>query len=71
MTGDDAGLKLRGARERLCAVQTYLGHEGGWLAEPLRVNLQEAIDRIDRVGVIIDPRWSVHNEPPIGDPDAG
>jgi len=53
------GLSLKGARERVCLVQTHVGSEG------LRHQLQLAYDAICRVGVMVDPHWSVHDEPEV------
>jgi hypothetical protein len=52
-------LDLKGARECLCRAQTVV--------EPLHVMwLQEALNRIDQLGVFYAPRqWSKYDEPPL------
>jgi len=59
VTGEEMGFSLKGARERVCLVQTHVGSEG------LRHQLQLAYDAICRVGVMVDPHWSVHDEPEV------
>lgn len=51
---------LHAARERLCRAQTLLEHDGQ------RQLLQEALDRIDQVGVFL-PQWSKYDEPGVID----
>ena len=50
---------LHGSRERLCRAQVRLG-------DTHRAQLEQAITRIDRVGVFYFPkRWSRHDSPPM------
>lgn len=52
---------LRIAREELCIAQTDV-------TRPLhRMDLQTALDAIDRVGVFTCPDWSKHNLPSVND----
>lgn len=60
----DVYLDLKGARERLCRAQVHVKHaeERRWL--------QEAIDVVDRVGVLeAADRWSRFDEPTLGSDD--
>lgn len=50
---------LRSAREKLCVAQTDLPHATH------RTMLQEALDIIDRIGVLNCPDWSKHDLPTI------
>ncbi len=51
-------LDLKGARERLCRVQTHVTYP-----DHRRV-LQNALDTIDRLGVFYAPQqWSKYDEP--------
>ena len=57
MTGEEMGLSLKAARERVCLVQTHVESPG------LREQLQIAYDAICRVGVMVDRHWSKHDFP--------
>lgn len=60
-TTDDLYLCLKGAREKLCVAQVALGQIG----DPRHARyLQEALDRIDRVGAFL-PQWSKFDLPTV------
>ena len=50
---------LRSAREKLCVAQTNVEHYAHkqWL--------QDALDIIDRIGVMVCPDWSCFDEPSV------
>lgn len=59
---EDIHLKLKGAREKLCACQSLL-------AERIDIDaLSKAIDAIDYVGSQL-PQWSKYDHPPV--PESG
>lgn len=53
---DQAYLKLKGAREKLCLAQMHLSDADD------RQEIERAIQRIDSVGSRCCPAWSVHNQ---------
>lgn len=54
----DMYLDLKGARERLCRAQTHM-------VPAHRLQVQIALDTIDRLGVFYAPQqWSKYDEPP-------
>jgi hypothetical protein len=58
---DRTYLDLKGARERLCRVQSHIRSVAH------RSLLGEAIENVNRVGVFLCPQWSRFDDPELTD----